>query len=543
MSASRLLALLLSLIGTVFGQGTAKETPQQALEQAPKAALSITAKDLRAHVETLASDAYEGRLTGTRGHRKAIAYIADQFQKYGLEPFGQPDDKGEATYLHTYDIVMTEVKSGSGLFQGNERVHEHSAWVMPTSYRSGERILELEGPLYFLGTPARRQGDLEIPEGHIPVLVLDMDTSRDGKVSIEMAFSIGMQQVFGQIRTFAAAARRAKAPGLVVLTRAYNVPFQCSMTMLGLFENQPMVSLKAGAGDFSARMMAPDVPTLVLAGKDADAVLKALALDPKQAFEAEAKNETSKKRFSMKFQAEQVPGKAANVVAILRGTDPKLREEAIVYSAHNDHVGMGPGGVIFNGADDNGSGTATLMELAQAYSKLQGKDRPKRSIIFLSVSGEELGLWGSEAWAKDAPWPTEKTIANINIDMIGRSTEKVPESAISVTPTHTHKAYSSLAREAAFLGQALNLSMESGDRFYSRSDHFNFAKRGIPVVFFCDDEHPDYHMPSDTADRLEYEKMERVARLAFLLGYRTQGREGRPEVLGRREEWGLPGDQ
>jgi Zn-dependent M28 family amino/carboxypeptidase len=234
---------------------------------------------------------------------------------------------------------------------------------------------------------------------------------------------------------------------------------------------------------------------------------------------------------------------APNVVAVLQGTDPKWRHEAIVFSAHNDHVGMGPGGVVFNGADDNGSGTASLLELAQAFSSLKANERPKRSVVFLSVSGEELGLWGSEAWAEKADWPIKNIVANINIDMIGRSTDKVPATSIALTPTFRHRAYSTLAQEAAFLGQALDLQLENGDRFYSRSDHYNFAKRDIPVVFFCDDEHIDYHMPSDTPDKLEFDKMERVVRLAFLLGYRNLGRPERPSVLGKRESWGNPNDR
>lgn len=540
------LLLLLSILPRAAGaQAPAPpETPQSAAAAAPKAIGKIAAGQIKAHVEYLASDELQGRLTGTPGQRKAAEYIAKQFESLGLEPFGDPGGEGERGWLHHYDITTTHVAEHSGLFKGEERTHSAGAWVMPSSYRSGERELDISGHLYYLGAPARNQRDFTIPSGAIPVVLLDQDTSRDEAMNVNTAFMLGMQQVFGRIRSVAAAARRAQAPGIIVLTRAYNIPFQCSMTMLGLMPGQPAVTLGSGGGmaDFAARATAPEVPVLVLAGADATRVLAALGLDVEAAFGGEAGNATSADAFRFRFQVEPKADRATNVVAILRGSDPGLSQEAIVYSAHMDHVGLAAGGGVFNGADDNASGSASLIEIARAYAALPQEERPKRSVIFLSVSGEELGLWGSEAWAADEVWPADKLIANINIDMIGRSTRKVPSTAISITPTHKHRAYSSLAREASFLGEAFDLSMANGDRFYQRSDHYNFAKRGVPVVFFCDDEHADYHMPTDTPDKIEYEKVERVARLAFLLGYRTIGRAERPVVLGSRDDWGRPGD-
>jgi Zn-dependent M28 family amino/carboxypeptidase len=286
----------------------------------------------------------------------------------------------------------------------------------------------LEGPLYFLGAPSARQREFDIPADHIPVVIIDQDTSRDEGVTINMAMGIGMGQVFGRIRGAAAAARKSRAPGLIILTRKYNVPFLSTMTMLGLFPNQPQVALKdrTSQTDLMTRTLAPDVPTLILADKDAEQVLRLLGLDVDAAFKGQGEKTVSKESMRLKFQTQLVDTVAPNVVAVLQGTDPKWRHEAIVFSAHNDHVGMGPGGVVFNGADDNGSGTASLLELAQAFSSLKANERPKRSVVFLSVSGEELGLWGSEAWAEKADWPIKNIVANINIDMIGRSTDKVP---------------------------------------------------------------------------------------------------------------------
>ncbi len=123
------------------------------------------------------------------------------------------------------------------------------------------------------------------------------------------------------------------------------------------------------------------------------------------------------------------------------------------------------------------------------------------------------------------------------MDMLGRSTKKVTEHQVALTPTFKHRSFNTLARETAWLGKAFDLEMVDGDRFYGRSDHFNFARKRIPVVFFCDDEHPDYHMVTDTPDKLEFGKIERISRLAFLLGYRWGLRKAVPEKLGAKGSW------
>jgi len=224
---------------------------------------------------------------------------------------------------------------------------------------------------------------------------------------------------------------------------------------------------------------------------------------------------------------------AMNVVACREGVDRKLNKEAVVFSAHMDHMGTRLDGDAFNGADDNASGTAGLLEIAEAFAT----EAPKRSIVFLSVSGEELGLWGSEYFADHATWPLARIVADINIDMIGRSTVLAGENAISVTPSHRHNQYSTLVRNAAHLAPEFELGLTIGDTYYQRSDHYNFARKGIPVVFFCDGEHEDYHKVTDHADKLDYAKMERVTRLAFWTGWMAAEAKHRPKRLGSQAGW------
>jgi Zn-dependent M28 family amino/carboxypeptidase len=211
------------------------------------------------------------------------------------------------------------------------------------------------------------------------------------------------------------------------------------------------------------------------------------------------------------------------------------KAEAVVFSAHHDHIGQRVDGDAFNGADDNASGTAGLLEIAQAFALADA--RPTRSIVFLSVSGEELGLWGSQ-WFSDHPtWPLDKIVADVNIDMIGRAVADGEQTKIQVTPSKDHEAYSSLVRDAVQPAQALGISFTSGDAYYHRSDHYNFARKGVPVVFFCDGEHPDYHQVTDHADRLDYPRMEQIARLAAWTGWLAAERKERPKPLGAQASW------
>lgn len=205
-----------------------------------------------------------------------------------------------------------------------------------------------------------------------------------------------------------------------------------------------------------------------------------------------------------------------NVVAMVRGSDPRLRDEYVVLSAHFDHVGIGPaiaGDSIYNGADDNGTGTAALLEIAEAFARLP--QAPRRSILFLHVSGEEHGLLGSE-WYSDHPTvPLDRIVANVNVDMIGRNS---PDSIVVIG-----QGYSSLGDvvNAAAAANRTDLRLTVTDdlwpeeRFFFRSDHLHFARNGVPAVFFFAGVHEDYHRPSDTVDKIDPDKTARVARLIY----------------------------
>ena len=218
---------------------------------------------------------------------------------------------------------------------------------------------------------------------------------------------------------------------------------------------------------------------------------------------------------------------APNSVGILLGTDPVLRDEYIVVSAHMDHVGTSgtsPKDSIWNGADDDASGTAGVLALAEAFSQAP----TKRSIIFLTVSGEEHGLLGSSWFASNPPVPMKRIVANLNLDMIGRNWK---DSIVVVGMEHSDlgKTLMKVSAMHPELGIAPMPDPWPQENFFGRSDHYNFARRGVPALFFFNGVHEDYHRPSDSPDKIDAEKESRVVRLIFHVLNAVANAQARPE--------------
>ena len=223
-------------------------------------------------------------------------------------------------------------------------------------------------------------------------------------------------------------------------------------------------------------------------------------------------------------------GDAPNVVAVLEGSDPTLRDEYVVYSAHMDHVGVRTpdeaGDSIWNGADDNASGTTAVLEVAEAMAALP--EAPRRSIMFVLVSGEERGLWGSANFADNPPVPAERMVANLNADMVGRNW---PDTIVAIGKEHSDLG-ETLERVNALhpeLGMTAIDDLWPEENFYRRSDHYNFARKGVPILFFFNGTHEDYHGRDDEVDRIDNDKAARIARLLFYLGYEVAEADARPQ--------------
>lgn len=218
---------------------------------------------------------------------------------------------------------------------------------------------------------------------------------------------------------------------------------------------------------------------------------------------------------------------APNSVGILPGTDPALRDEYIVVSAHMDHVGVNGASVkdsIWNGADDDASGTAGVLALAEAFAQAPAR----RSIIFLTVSGEEHGLWGSAWFTSHPPVPLDRIVANFNLDMIGRNWK---DTIVVIGMEHSDLGATLVRVNAAHpeLGMTAIRDPWPQENFFGRSDHYNFARRGVPALFFFNGVHEDYHQPGDSPDKIDAEKESRVVQLIFHVAEAVANAPSRPK--------------
>ena len=224
--------------------------------------------------------------------------------------------------------------------------------------------------------------------------------------------------------------------------------------------------------------------------------------------------------------------KGENIIGFIEGSD--LKDQIVVITAHYDHLGT-KDSLIYNGADDNGSGTVAIMEIAEAFmlAKKEGKG-PRRSILIMPVSAEEKGLLGSKYYVENPIYPLENTIANLNVDMIGRIDD------YHDNPNYVYLIGSDrLSTELHDISESVNdkfinleldyryNDVEDPNRYYYRSDHYNFAKNNIPVIFYFNGVHDDYHKPSDTIDKINFTKVEKISRYIFLTAWELANREER----------------
>jgi Zn-dependent M28 family amino/carboxypeptidase len=541
-----LLALWLGL-GLCAQAPPVVETPEPPLpEGAPAAMAAIRGADLLAHAKFLASDDLGGRLTGSPGQEAAARYIADHFARLGLEPCGDEVD-GERTFFQRYGIARTSIADDTELRVGELAVRTGFALV-----GAGASDTTVEGALRWVGRGRTRGTSAEVAAdadlaGVLPVVLVRTPKGKvDRDLKVEEKFAMSFQAFSGLNRTAKALGEKGAK---VVLFALLDDP-------LGLCDVLNYMALSPGKDSLSprfqveggnqmeqmARMLGAGggTPAMVLSPELSAQLLAQLGLDRDELLRwqtGEGEMPAAKAEPAAKLRLHVVvdtEATACNVVACKRGTDAALKDEAVVYSAHMDHVGRRMDGEVFNGADDNASGTSGLLGIATAFAR--AKEPVRRSVVFLAVSGEELGLWGSDFFANNPTWPGP-IVANVNTDMIGRSGPESGPDEVTVTPSNGHRMFSTIVQDAARFGETLGVSFTSGDKYYERSDHFNFAKKGIPVVFFCNGEHEDYHQVSDHADKLDPRKMQTIARLAFWTGWTVANADEPPRTLGPRRDW------
>jgi hypothetical protein len=493
----------------------------------------ITPNLIMPHLRFLSSDELEGRETGKHGQKVAARYIASVFERLGLKPVG---DSG--TYFQKFPVyesrlglqnrVTVQSKSGTKVYEkflkdfylfggGNDTVQGNVVFA-------GYGIDDSAGFAYSDYKKIHAKGKIVLVMGGVPQE--GDSTSRFGKQETKWSY-------WGTKRN---AARDAGAEALLIVNDLgkTTIPQQAEIFQDYILQGKMSLSqpkTKAGR-DFVMVYISSEMANEILkpTGKTVEALRKTID----QTYQS---NSFDLKETSITITQEQRHDQleSANVVGLLEGSDPKLKNEIVVYSAHYDHLGITPSGVVYNGADDDGSGTSTVLALAEAFVKSPVK--PRRSILFITVAGEEKGLLGSQYYTEKPIFELSKTVCDLNIDMIGRidaKHEKLGETDYTyvIGSDKISKMLDDILNKEN--KETVNIKLDytfnddnDPNRFYYRSDHYNFAKNDIPVIFFFTGVHADYHKPTDHFDKIDFKKMSLIAKLAFAVGLDVANRDDR----------------
>jgi aminopeptidase YwaD len=453
----------------------------------------VTAGELLKHVRYLASDQLEGRRAGSRGAELAAQYIANEFKSYGLTPVG---DNG--TYFQNFEFA-------SGVKPGAVNTFAYST---AAGLRSGELGKDFQ-PLGFSGSGTVQAGLVFAGYGiSASGQTYDDYASLDvkGKAVMVLRNSPPSDSVkdfaqFASLRYKASKAKELGAEALIVVTGPEDS------------DTDDLLKLNYGFDPSSGNA---GIVIVNITRNLADEILRREEATVKDLQETLNRTKTPKSfavrgvTIATTVQLTEIRKSTKNVVGFLEGRDATLKNQIIVIGAHYDHLGYGGEGsgslkpdtvAIHHGADDNASGVAGLLELAQAYAA--NRSELKRSLLFISFSGEELGLLGSAYYVKNPLFPLERTVCMINMDMIGRLRNK----DLIVYGIGTSPGFEALVKKYdADSSFVLKLNKDG----YGPSDQSSFYGKKIPVLFFFTDIHPDYHRPSDTYDKINYDGEQRV---------------------------------
>lgn len=473
----------------------------------------IQAGALRAHLEFIASDALGGRDTPSPGLDIACLYVASQLKLYGVEPAGE-----DGTYFQTITISPGAVDA-----------------TKTTASIAGSTLTY--GTDYFASMPAGTASGGLVYVGRGMV-------SEDGSVNpysgVEVKGKIVVALQGGGRRGWTSAAQAAAQHGAVGI-----VYVPSTLTAQGwqsAVDRAARPQGRRGAATLPSIVLSPTSVGKLFAGEatSAEAVLAAGDEGPPP-FAL-----TAGKSVSFSVASDGNATTAMNVVGIVRGADPALKAEMVAFGAHIDHVGTTTRDVpdkIYNGADDDGSGIVSILEISRAFA--QGP-KPKRSLLFVWHCGEEKGLVGSAYFTDNPTVPLDKIVAQLNIDMIGRSKpagDTNPRNAVLTGPNEVYvvgstKMSTELQNTSERVNKSfLNLSFNykyddpnDTERIFFRSDHYNYARKGIPIIFYFSGIHEDYHQPGDEVEKIDFAKMTKVAQTVYATGWEIANAVQRPKV-------------
>ncbi|MBI4535904.1 MAG: M28 family peptidase, partial [Ignavibacteriae bacterium] len=458
----------------------------------------ITAEDLRAHVAYLASDELEGRAAGTEGNRKAATYVSNLMESYGLIPAGD-----NATYFQEFDFVSA-VKLGKDnalIFEDGTGKATHFEVDLDFRPLGFTTTATFSGSLVFVGY------GISAPDNNFDEY-RDVDVT--GKIVVAMRYGPEGDNPHSELyrhtsfRNKARTARDKGAKALVLITGPVDdkdddlikLTFDHAHATSGI----AAVSVKRSVFEPLFRSRGIDLKTLQ------DSINAS-----KKPVSVEFPNVSA----TLKTDVQKVMSKSANVLGYLEGQDPRLKNQVVIVGAHFDHLGYGGPGSgslqpdaheIHNGADDNASGSAGMLELAEAFASR--KTSISRTILFIGFSAEELGTLGSAHYVSNPFFPLEQTVAMINLDMVGRLENK----ALTLHGTGSSPDWDALVDK---LNSSYSFSLKKVPDGFGPSDHSQFYGKNIPVLFFFTGTHPDYHKPSDDWDKLNYDATQELVRYVY----------------------------
>ena len=547
-----LFSLFLTTI-LVLNLSTALNSAAQAQRQprAPRTATSlatqrgadkITANQIRDYLSFISSDVLEGRDTPSRGLDTAAQFLATNLSRWGLKPAG---DAG--SYFQKIALTSDVVDAGTTKVSLNDQ-----PLTLGEHYLPFPRSLDANASMVFAGNG-----------WFVKSKNIDAYQGIDAKGKIAIIFGPPSGFPRGVTRQDLQGTRGvdfmnpfdyAEKQGVAALVIVPDFQFianwernrirmvQRGSVSVEKFQTPQQQQQRGYAGIIAS----PQLANTLFQGERASATALFESVyggEPVAPFELRPEKKLS---ISIRKQSSERTS-TQNVVAVFEGSDPVLKNEYVALGAHYDHVGSGGninGDAIYNGADDDASGTTALLAIAEALAHTN--PRPKRSVLFVWHTGEEKGLWGSRYFTEYPTVPLDKIVTQINLDMIGRSKaagDTQPRNAALSGPDQIYVIGSRMmSTELGELTetvnrQYLNLTYDyryddpaDPNRFFFRSDHINYARKGIPIVFFFDGEHADYHRPSDSADKIDYQKMEKLTRTIYMTVWEIANRPTRPVV-------------
>jgi Zn-dependent M28 family amino/carboxypeptidase len=502
----------------------------------------ITAAQMKDYLTFIAADELEGRDTPSRGLDIAALFIATHLARWGLKPGGE-----QGTYFQPFALRRAKIDSSlSNASLGNHRFSYGEDFLAQLQAGSSSGAL-----VYVSHGWVIKAKNINAYEGiDVKDKILVAHNSLPKGVTFNDLIGGKQGEDWANAQIYA---QQQGAKGVVIIP-----DFQ---TLAG-WETSRRNAVERGAISLaeppppsSAQpASSPQIPTIAASVKLLTALFQGerhtattifnrfAAGDPVAAFDL-----NPDKKFSFSVAVKNEPATAKNVIAVLEGSDPVLKNEYVAIGAHYDHVGIGApdktGDTLYNGADDDGSGTVAVMAMAEAFAK---GPRPKRSILFIWHAGEEKGLWGAQYFTNRPTVPIKGIITQLNIDMIGRSKRAGDTNPANKDLAHPGEIFvigsKMMSSELGEVSEEVNRSYlnlgfnykyddpKDPNRFFFRSDHFYYAQKGIPIIFYMDGEHEDYHKPSDSVEKIDFEQMEKVTRTIYATAWELAHRVQRPRV-------------